>query len=100
MEKITYNFSLDYNINFTDTTVIETRSIKRNIEKDASKSIQILKADMQKYPINDIDAQIKEKLAGKSFLVLSDEIKSEQFESFMDVSCDLLSVDMSKLNLH
>lgn len=100
MEKITYSFSLDFNINFTDTTVLETRSIKRNIEKDESESVQILKADMQEYTINDIDAQIKEKLEGKSFLVLSDEIKSEQFESFMDVSCDLLSVDMSKLNLH
>lgn len=100
MEKIAYSFSKDFNINITDITVMETRSIKRNIEKDESKSVQLLKADMQTYPITDIDAQIIEKLGAKPFLVLSDEISSEQFESFMDVSCDLLSVDMSKLNLH
>ena len=100
MEKITYSFSLDLNINFTDSTVMETRSIKRMIDKEASKSVQILKADMQEYLINDTDDQIIENIGAKPFLVLSDEITSEQFESFMDVSCDLLSVDMSKLNLH
>jgi len=100
LEKITYSFSQDFNINITDITVMETRSIKRNIEKDESKSVQILKADMQTYPITDKDAQIIEKLGTKQFLVLSDEISSEQFESFMDVSCDLFSVDMSKLKLH
>lgn len=100
MEKITYSFSLDLNINFTDSTVMETRSIKRMIDKEASKSVQILKADMQEYLINDTDDQIIENIGAKPLLVLSDEISSEQFESFMDVSCDLLSVDMSKLNLH
>lgn len=100
MEKITYSFSLDLNINFTDSTVMETRSIKRMIDKEASKSVQILKADMQEYLINDTDDQIIGNLGSKPFLVLSDEITSDQFDSFMDMNCDLLSVDMSKLNLH
>ena len=100
MKEITYHFSLNYNINPSDTNVVETRAIQREYVDGTSGKLQILKADLQEYSITEMDERMVEKLEAKQFLVLSDEISSEQFESFMDVSCDLLLVDMSKLNLH
>ncbi|MFJ7971729.1 hypothetical protein [Psychrobacillus sp. NPDC096389] len=98
MKETIYHFSINYNINHLGTEVVETRTIKREYKHDASNSLQYLKSDMKTYFVKEADDRIAEILDKESFLGLTSEITSDQFNMFMDKSCNLFSIDMAELN--
>ena len=97
--EITYHFSIIYNMNHSGTEVVETRTIKREYKHDASNSLQYLKSDMKTYSVNEAGDRIVDMLVTESSLGLSSEITADEFEMFMDKSCDLFSVNTTELNL-
>ncbi|WP_088051611.1 C2 domain-containing protein [Virgibacillus dakarensis] len=101
MNKEAYQYSLNYNLNDMRDEVMETRTIKRLIhDEDGSlKSTLYMKSDMKVHPIKEVDSKTRDLIGKNSFLIYSDEISFNQFEKYMDISCDLFSVDFSKLNL-
>lgn len=99
VKKITYHFSIDYNINHSGTEIVETRTIKRGYKYDGSNSLQYLKSDMKTYPVKETDVRIVKMLGTEPSLGLSEEITSDQFDMLIDKSCDLFSVDIAMLNL-
>lgn len=86
-------------MNHSGTEVVETRTIKREYKQDASNSLQYLKSDMKTYSLEEADRRIVKKLGTESSLGLSSDITFDQFDMFMDKSCDLFSVDTVELNL-
>lgn len=102
MKEITYLFSLNYNMDFSNNEVIETRSIKRAIENEGndSSSLQYLKADTQSYPVKNAAEKIVGMLSNESSLVYSDEITFEQFNEYIADSYDLFSIDTSQFELN
>lgn len=92
---VTYKFAQIFNYDPTQQQVIETRSIKRDIQENTLTKTQILKARSKRYNIFEVPKSISEVIikngAAISFNV---DITKEQTEMLMQKTFDLFSFDL------